>query len=102
MAGLDWRRFGVSVPEVVKTVIGDQYRLYGRVLPDETDLFSDLGAVDAIEVTEVLMTMEELFSLRFAPETTTRVRTAGHVVDLVEAELARLQPNSSTSPAPPP
>jgi acyl carrier protein len=101
MAALDWRSFGASVPAVVKTVIGDQYRLYGRVLPDETDLFADLGAVDSIEVTEVLMTMEELFELRFTPDATRTIRTAGDVVELVERELARLQRNSSPSPVEP-
>ena len=98
MAELDWRRFGASVPAVVKTVIGDQYRLYGRVLPDDTDLVADLGSVDAIEVTEVLMTMEELFDLRFAPGATATIRTAGDVVDLVRGELDRLQRNSSPAP----
>lgn len=99
MAGLDWHRFGASVPAVVMTVIGDQFRLYGRVLPPDTNLVTDLGSVDAIEVTEVLMTMEELFGLRFDPAVTESVRTVGDVVALVERELDRLQRISSSTPA---
>jgi acyl carrier protein len=99
MAGVDWHRFGASVPAVVMTVIGDQFRLYGRALPPDTDLITDLGSVDAIEVTEVLMTMEELFGLRFDPAATESIRTVSDVVMLVERELNLLQRISSSSPA---
>jgi acyl carrier protein len=98
VAGIDWHKLGASVSAVVKTVIGDQFRLYGRVLPEETDLIADLGSVDDIEVLEVLMTMEELFNLRFDPEVTNSIRTVGDVVTLVERELEDLQRNSSASP----
>jgi acyl carrier protein len=99
MAGIDWHKLGASVSAVVKTVIGDQFRLYGRVLPEETDLIADLGSVDDIEVLEVLMTMEELFDLRFDTAVTNSIRTVGDVVALVEHELEGLQRFSSVSPA---
>ena len=98
MAGINWQRFGASVPAVVKTVIGDQYRLYGRVLPEETDLLAGLGAVDDIEIHEVLMTMEELFDVRFGREVIGSIRTVGDVIALVEREVTHIQPNSSDSP----
>lgn len=94
MAGIDWAKFGASVSAVVMTVIGDQFRLYGRVLPPETDLVTDLGAVDDLEVLEVLMTMEELFDVRFDPgvtRSTRSIRTVGDVVALVVQERERLQ-----------
>ncbi|MGE5287129.1 MAG: acyl carrier protein [Micromonosporaceae bacterium] len=97
MAGIDWTRLGASVSAVVMTVIGDQFRLYGRVLPLTTDLFADLGSEDDIEKMEVLMTMEELFSLRFDPNVSKSVRTVGDVVSLVEEGLA-LQQTSSIPP----
>jgi acyl carrier protein len=87
MADVDWTRFGASVPAVVMTVIGDQFRLYGRVLPRDTNLVTDLGMVDDIEVLEVLMTMEELFNLRFEVTASRSIRTVGDVVDLVESQL---------------
>ena len=87
MASIDWHKFGASVPAVVKTVIGDQFRLYGRVLPEDTDLIADLGSVDDIELLEVLMTMEELFNLRFDPEVTNSIRTVNDVIALVEREM---------------
>jgi acyl carrier protein len=99
MADIDWTKFGASVPAVVMTIIGDQFRLYGRVLPPETDLFTDLGAVDDLEVIEVLMTMEELFDIRFDPNTTRSIKTIGDVVTLVTRERARLQRISSVPPA---
>lgn len=79
------------------TVIGDQFRLYGRVLPLTTDLYADLGSQDDMEKMEVLMTMEELFSLRFDPNVSKSVRTVGDVVSLVEEGLA-LQQTSSMPP----
>jgi acyl carrier protein len=88
MAGIDWTRLGASVEAVVMTVIGDQFRLYGRVLPLDTDLVTDLGSEDDIEKMEVLMTMEELFSLRFDLNASKSVRTVGDVVTLVEERLA--------------
>jgi acyl carrier protein len=99
MAGIDWAKFGASVPAVVMTVIGDQFRLYGRVLPPETDMVTDLGAVDDLEVLEVLMTMEELFDIRFDPDATRSIRTVGDVVALVAQERERLQQISSLPPA---
>ena len=97
MPGIDWTKLGASVSAVVMTVIGDQFRLYGRVLPLSTDLLADLGSEDDIEKLEVLMTMEELFSLRFEPNVIKSVRTVGDVVSLVEEGLA-LQEISSLPP----
>jgi acyl carrier protein len=97
MPGIDWTRLGASVSAVAMTVIGDQFRLYGRVLPLSTDLFADLGSVDDLEKLEVLMTMEELFNLRFDPDVSRSVTTVGDVVSLVEEGL-RLQQASSLSP----
>lgn len=95
--GIDWRKLGLSVSAVVMTVIGDQFRLYGRVLPPTTDLVADLGSEDDIELLEVLMTMEELFQIRFAPRVGTSIRTVADIVTLVETQLG-LQPISSPSP----
>jgi acyl carrier protein len=97
MPGIDWTRLGTSVSEVAMTVIGDQFRLYGRVLPLSTDLFADLGSQDDLEKLEVLMTMEELFNLRFDPTVSRSVTTVGDVVSLVQEGL-RLQRASSLSP----
>jgi hypothetical protein len=87
MTGIDWTRLGASVSAVVMTVIGDQFRLYGRVLPLSTDLVAGLGSEDDIEKMEVLMTMEELFGLRFDPNVSKSIRTVGDVVSLVEEGL---------------
>src|SRR5438105_3311584 len=84
MPGIDWTKLGPSVSEVAMIVIGDQFRLYGRVLPLSMDLFADLGSEDDLEKLEVLMTMEELFNLRFDPNVVKSVRTVGDVVSVVE------------------
>jgi acyl carrier protein len=96
MSGIDWTKLGTSVSEVVMTVVGDHYGLYGRILAPGTDLVSDLGS-DDIDIAEVLMTMEELFSLRFDPPESASVRTVGNIVSIVEKGLA-LQRNSSEPP----
>jgi acyl carrier protein len=97
MTGIDWRSLGMSVPAIVMTVIGDQFRLYGRVLPLTTDLVTDLGSEDDIELLEVLMTMEELFQIRFPSNVGMAIRTVEDVVRLVERELD-LQAISSPAP----
>jgi acyl carrier protein len=98
MAGIDWTKLGASVSAVVMSVIGDQIRLYGRVLPLTADFFADLGSEDDIEKMEILMTMEELFGLRFDPGVSESVRTVGDIVSLVEQGLLALQRNSSLPP----
>lgn len=97
MSGIDWRSLGISVPAIVMTVIGDQFRLYGRVLPLTTDLVADLGSEDDIELLEVVMTMEELFQIRFPSDVGSGIRTVGDVVMLVERAL-ELQKISSAAP----
>ncbi len=82
----DWRRFG-TVRDAVVTIIGDHYGLYGRILPLDTDLMADLDS-DEIDRLEVLMTMEEVFDVRFDQAAQAGVRTVGDVLALVEATLA--------------
>jgi acyl carrier protein len=81
LAGYDWRRLG-TVREAVVTVIGDHLGVHGRGLSLETDLV-DLGS-EEVDVYEILMTMEELFDIRFDRSVFERVRTVGEVVHLVE------------------
>jgi acyl carrier protein len=95
LPGIDWTKLGSSVSEVVMIVLGDHYGLYGRILPADTDLIDDLGS-DWVDLEEVLMTMEELFTLRFDPAVSSTVRTVADVVTLVERGLG-LQPNSNES-----
>jgi acyl carrier protein len=84
LPGYDWRRLG-TVREAVVTVIGDHLGVHGRGLSLETDL-ADLGA-DEVDVYEVLMTMEELFGVRFHRAVFGTVKSVGQVVDLVEETL---------------
>jgi acyl carrier protein len=83
----DWSALAETIPEAVATVIGDHYGLYGRVLPFDTDLFRDLGS-DAIDVLEILMTLEECFDVYFDPSERRRVQTVGDAVALVESALS--------------
>jgi acyl carrier protein len=85
-SGYDWRRFG-TVRDAVVTIIGDHYGLYGRILPLDTDLMADLDS-DEIDRLEVLMTMEEVFDVRFSRAAQAGVRTVGDVLSLVESTLA--------------
>jgi len=83
----DWRRFG-SVPEAVVTIVGDHYGLYGRILPLETDLSADLGS-DDLDRLEVIMTVEELFDVRFDARSWASARTLRDLAAQVEEALAR-------------
>jgi acyl carrier protein len=85
--GYDWGRLGTTHGAVV-TVIGDHYGLYGRGLPLDTDLVADLGS-DEVDKLEVLMTIEELFDVRFDQAARAAVRTVGDVVELVRSALAQ-------------
>ncbi|MGH8900544.1 MAG: hypothetical protein ACRDYA_02425 [Egibacteraceae bacterium] len=88
----NWKRLG-TVREAVMTVIGDFYGLYGRILLPETDLAADLGS-DEVDDLELLMTIEELFEIRFDKASRAAVATVGDVIDLVETALRATAPAS--------
>jgi acyl carrier protein len=92
----DWTVLAETLPEAVATVIGDHYGLYGRVLPFDTDLLRDLGS-DAIDVLEILMTLEECFDVYFDPPDRRRVQTIGDAVELVERALSDRERGASGS-----
>ena len=99
MAGIDWTKLGASISDVVMTVVGDHYGLYGRILPADTDLVDDLGS-DYVDLAEVVMTMEELFGVRFDPVDSAAVRTLADVVSLVTHELTLQRISSSLQSKP--
>lgn len=86
-ATYDWRRFG-SVPEAVAATVGDYYGLYGRFLPLDTDLGVDLGS-DDFDRLEVIMTVEELFDVRFDAAARNSIRILRDLVARVEDALAQ-------------
>jgi len=49
------------------SLVADHFGLYGRLLNTDTDLTRDLEA-DDIDRREVLLTIEELFEIRFSDE----------------------------------
>jgi acyl carrier protein len=89
--GYDWRRLGTARGAVV-TIIGDHYGLYGRGLSPDIDLADHLGS-DDVDKGEVLMTIEELFDVRFDHATRAAVRTVGDIIELVDAALAQRAPS---------
>jgi acyl carrier protein len=91
-----WRKlntFEGTVREAALTVIGDHYGVYGRLLRLDTDLYSDLNS-DSITCAELLMTLEELFDVRFDPCAADQVRTVADVIDLVDQALKDVRPPS--------
>lgn len=66
------------------SLVADHFGLYGRLLNTETDLTRDLEA-DDIDRREVLLTIEELFEIRFSSEEMTSLSRLGSIIESIDA-----------------
>lgn len=74
------------------SLVADHFGLYGRLLTFDTDLRRDLEA-DDIDRREVLLTIEELFQIRFQEN---EMRDLSRFAEIIEAiERVRSQTNES-------
>jgi acyl carrier protein len=70
----------------VNTIIGDQLGVEDGSLVPEANLLDDLGA-DSLDVVELVMALEEEFSIEVPDEDVENIRTIGDIVQYIGARV---------------
>ncbi len=70
----------------VNTIIGDQLGVEDGSLVPEANLLDDLGA-DSLDVVELVMALEEEFSIEVPDEDVENIRTIGDIVQYVGSRV---------------
>mgnify|MGYP004637322339 CR=1 FL=1 len=71
--------------EKIRSLLSEQLGFYEEMITESTS-FEDLGA-DSLDLVELMMSLEEEFSISADEEELTDVKTVGDVVKLIEANL---------------
>jgi len=71
------------VLERVREIISSQFGIDEDQITEDTDIIDDLGA-DSLDVMEMMMGLEDEFSLSISEDTVSSLRTVGDVVRLIE------------------
>ena len=71
--------------EKIRSLLSEQLGFDEEMITESTS-FEDLGA-DSLDLVELMMSLEEEFSISAAEEELTDVKTVGDVVKLIEANL---------------
>jgi len=71
------------VLERAREIISSQFGIDEDQITEDTDIIDDLGA-DSLDVMEMMMGLEDEFSLSISEDTVSSLRTVGDVVRLIE------------------
>lgn len=71
------------VLERVREIISSQFGIDEDQITEDTDIIDDLGA-DSLDVMEMMMGLEDEFSLSISEDTVSSLSTVGDVVRLIE------------------
>lgn len=74
------------VLEKLKEIIANQFGIDVDVISEDTDIVADLGA-DSLDVVEMMMALEEEFSVTIEDEKIADLKTVGDVVGYVESMI---------------
>lgn len=74
----------MSVLEKIKEIISEQLDVAPEEVTPEASFVDDLGA-DSLDLTELIMAMEDEFGLEIDDEEAQNLRTVKEVIDYVEA-----------------
>ena len=67
----------------VKTILAEQLDVDAEALSMETDIAKDLNA-DSLDVVEILMSLEDEFSVEIPDEEIENIKTIGDLVEYIE------------------
>lgn len=70
--------------EHVAQALAEQFEVPVESIGMETSLIDDLGA-DSLDVVELIMTLEETFSISISDEDAVKLDTVGKIVDYLES-----------------
>ena len=72
--------------EKLRTILAEQFEVDADTITVETALDEDLGA-DSLDVVDVLMSIEDTFSVEIPDEEIEKLHTVGDVVSYIEEHL---------------
>ena len=67
----------------IKTILAEQLDVDAETLTMETDIAKDLNA-DSLDVVEILMSLEDEFSVEIPDEEIENIKTIGDLVEYIE------------------
>ena len=76
----------MSVEEQVKKIIMEQLGVTAEEVKPEASFVEDLGA-DSLDLTELIMAMEEAFKIEIADDDAQKIHRVQDVVDYVKAHI---------------
>ena len=71
--------------EKVKSILADQLDADAEAITIETDIAADLGA-DSLDVVELIMSLEDEFSLEVPDEQIEGIKTVGDLVNYIQSQ----------------
>ncbi len=71
--------------EKVKSILADQLDADAEAITMETDIAADLGA-DSLDVVELIMSLEDEFSLEVPDEQIEGIKTVGDLVNYIQSQ----------------
>ena len=74
------------VLDKVKSILADQLDIDVNDISENTDIGNDLGA-DSLDVVEIMMSIEDTFSIEFDEEDISKFQTVGSVVAYIESKI---------------
>lgn len=69
--------------ERIVQALAEQFEIEPETISMDTSLVDDLGA-DSLDVVELIMTLEETFSISISDEDAVKLDTVGKIVDYLE------------------
>lgn len=69
--------------EKVKNLIAEQLCISVDDIADDADIVNDLGA-DSLDVVEMLMTLEDEFSIKIPDDKVDKIRTVNAICEIIE------------------
>lgn len=76
----------VGIETEVKRVIREALAVTEKQLTPDADLFDDLEA-DSLDVTEIVLQLEEAFGIEIPDEDAQKVRTVQEIIEYVKAHV---------------
>ena len=70
--------------EKLQTVLADQFEIDAEKITRDTDIMADLGA-DSLDLVELIMSLEEEYSINVTDEAVYQFKTVGEITDFVES-----------------
>ncbi len=78
----------MSVLEKIKEIVAEQLDVDPEEVVPEASFVDDLGA-DSLDLTELIMAMEDEFGMEIDDEEAQKLRTVQDVIDYIEAKLGK-------------